>query len=117
MAEYEEILPGAAERILSMAEEQSKHRRSMEKIVIESGSIDSLLGVVTGFLIGISTISGGVFLAYNNKELSGLALGTSGLASLVGVFIYGTRSRRKEREANNWSTYWVGAFNRIKPLQ
>ena len=31
LAQYEEILPGAAERILSMAERQAEHRQKMEQ--------------------------------------------------------------------------------------
>lgn len=35
---YDQILPGAAERIIKMAEDQSTHRREIEKIVIISKS-------------------------------------------------------------------------------
>lgn len=31
---YEDILPGTAERIVSMAENQAKHRQDMEKIMV-----------------------------------------------------------------------------------
>lgn len=41
---YEKILPGAADRILSMAETQSKHRQLMEKKMIEAEARDGLLG-------------------------------------------------------------------------
>ena len=37
---YEKILPGAAERILKMAENQSTHRQEIEKIVVRSGARD-----------------------------------------------------------------------------
>lgn len=33
---FDEVVPGAAERIIKMAEEQSGHRRELEKKVIES---------------------------------------------------------------------------------
>lgn len=35
--QYEEILPGAADRIISMAENQSSHRQAMEKSMCCSG--------------------------------------------------------------------------------
>lgn len=40
LAEYERILPGAAERIFRMAEDQATHRRSLEQAVV--------MGDVTG---------------------------------------------------------------------
>ena len=46
----------------------------------------------------MSTVVGGIMVAMSGKEWSGFALGGSGLTALVGVFVYGTRSRRKERE-------------------
>lgn len=36
LARYNEVLPGAAERILKMAEEQSSHRQYLEKAVVNS---------------------------------------------------------------------------------
>ena len=38
---YEKIVPGAAERILTMAEKQGAHRQEIEKIVVKSGARDS----------------------------------------------------------------------------
>lgn len=47
---YEDILPGAAERIISMAERQSAHRQEMERVMVNAEARDSLLGVC--FFIG-----------------------------------------------------------------
>ncbi|HRV71641.1 MAG TPA: DUF2335 domain-containing protein [Thermovirgaceae bacterium] len=95
---YESVLPGSAERILKMAEEQSMHRREMEKIVIRSRSRDSLCGIICGFLIGVTTVLSGAFCIIKGHPYPGTFLGTAGLVGLVGVFIYGTSSNRKERE-------------------
>ena len=40
---YEDILPGAAERIISMAERQSAHRQEMERVMVNAEARDSLL--------------------------------------------------------------------------
>lgn len=95
---YESILPGAAERIMRMAEDQSSHRREMESVVIRSRARDSLLGIVAGFIIAMSTIFAGVYVITKGYAWSGTLLGSAGLVGLVSVFIYGTRSARKERE-------------------
>lgn len=98
---YEQILPGAAERILAMAEKQSDHRQSLESIVIKSGSRDSLLGVISAFVIGMTITICGTIVILNGHLWPGTIIGSVGTAGLVGVFIYGTRSARKEREEKN----------------
>jgi len=68
---YEVVLPGAAERILSMAEKQADHRRTLESTVIHQGSRDSLLGMITGFIIALSFLASGTYIVL--KGFSGKA--------------------------------------------
>lgn len=51
---YEDILPGAAERIISMAERQSAHRQEMERVMVNAEARDSLLGVCFAFYWGLA---------------------------------------------------------------
>jgi uncharacterized membrane protein len=95
---YDQIVPGAAERILAMAEEQSSHRKRMEDIVVRSRSRDSLLGIIAGFLLALATIAAGTFVINRGYVWSGTLLGSAGLVGLVSVFVYGTNSAKKERE-------------------
>ena len=103
LKQYEEICEGAADRILAMAETQSLHRQSIESSVIKSNTRNSLLGIIFAFILGLSTIWGGVFLAYNGLPWPGALLGSAGLIGLVSVFIYGTRSNREERNSKRKS--------------
>ncbi|MBF0564571.1 MAG: DUF2335 domain-containing protein [Nitrospirae bacterium] len=100
-AKYEAAHPGTADRILAMAEEQGRHRREIEKRIVNIEGRNSLLGLIFAFLIALSIIAGSIFLIFNNKEISGLSLGVTGVASLVGVFIYGSRQKRLKREKMN----------------
>jgi uncharacterized membrane protein len=97
LEKYDKIQPGAADRIIAMAEKQSAHRQEIEKTVIKAKSLNSTLGVVFAFLLGAGTIFGGVFLAYNGQGWPGAVLGSAGLIGLVSVFIYGTKSASNER--------------------
>lgn len=97
-AQYEQILPGAADRILSMAERQSQHRQTKELKQVNAESRDSLLGIISAFIISIITIISGVYVIMNGHAVSGTILGTTGLVSLVSVFIYGTRNKQIEEE-------------------
>jgi uncharacterized membrane protein len=98
LAQYDNICPGAADRIISMAEGQAAHRQSIEGIVIRSRARDSFWGIVFAFLLALATIISGTHVILNGFVFPGTLLGTAGLVGLVGVFIYGTRESRKERE-------------------
>jgi uncharacterized membrane protein len=93
---YDEIVPGAAERIIKMAEQQAEHRRSLEQQVIKSEIKNSKLGIYFGFTIGIVGIIGAIVVAILGKQKFGGVIGLASLASLVGVFIYGSKSRKDE---------------------
>lgn len=84
---YEKILPGAADRILSMAEMQSKHRQSMEKRMIEAEARDGLLGILFGFVLGGGCIVAAIIMVLVYPEtagvVSGAVLGSTGVASIA----------------------------------
>ena len=111
---YENTLPGAAERLLKMAEEQHKHRISREQSALEiagksletarkAGIRDSwqrYLGMILGFILVLAGLAGGIFLASIGRDGAGLTFGLASLAGLAGVFVYGARSRSAERRRN-----------------
>lgn len=97
LQKYDSIVPGAAERILKMAELQSSHRRELEKTVITSGIALSKWGQVLGFIIAIFGLCVAAFVAVYGNAFAGGAIGVGTLASLVGVFMYGSKTRSKER--------------------
>jgi uncharacterized membrane protein len=99
LQEYENILPGLAERIVIMAETQAAHRQRMERSVLKIESRNSTLGVIFAFLISVSALAVSGFVISQGKEIGGAILGGTGLVSFVGTFIYGTAQRRKERES------------------
>lgn len=98
LSQYEQISPGAAERIITMAESQSQHRQEMEKTVIQSDTKNSRLGLHYGLAIGLTAIICGSTCILQGHHFSGSFIGGGGIIGLVGVFVYGSRQRRKERE-------------------
>ena len=97
LEKYNRVIPNAAERILKMAEDQSHHRQTLEKKVIDHDILNSRLGIVFAFIIAISFITASYFAAIKDHPIYGGIMGTAGLTSLVYVFIYGSKSRAKER--------------------
>ena len=98
LQQYEEIVPGAAARILDMAERQSNHRIQLEKTVIVGDSRRSNMGLIFAFLLSAAIIGVGAYLIMNDHDWAGASLIGLDLVGLATVFVYGTRSRRAERE-------------------
>ena len=97
LEEYNRVIPGSAERIIALYEAQTNHRISLEKKVTNSDIVRSWAGLILGFIVAVMVMSCGTFLAYTNHEWVGGAMSLTGLGSLVGVFVYGSRSQRTER--------------------
>jgi len=96
---YDQVVPGSAERIIFMAEQQAKHRQGLEKAVIDSDIKDSKMGLWFGFIIStVAIISGAVCIVYGHAVAGGV-IGGPAVPSLTAVFVYGSRQRKKEREA------------------
>lgn len=98
LEKYNQVLPGGAERIVAMAEQQSKHRQHLELTVVESNAFVQKLGPILGFIIAMTAVVGGFFLIEKGKDAYGLAAIITALASLAGVFVYGKKKQKKELE-------------------
>ena len=98
LREFNEIVPGAAERIIKMAEGQFEHRKELERKVIDSDIARSKWGQILGFFIAIFGITASGIISIYGNPIGGVVLGVGTLASLVGVFMYGSNTRSKERE-------------------
>lgn len=95
---YEKILPGSAERILKMAENQSHHRQDLEKKVIQSDVRSSFLGICFAFIITIAALLLAGYCVHAGYPYIGLLFGAGSIGSIVGSFIYGHKVRSEERQ-------------------
>ena len=98
LKKFDEIVPGAAERIIKMAEGQFEHRTQLEKKVIDSDIARSKWGQVLGFVIAIVGLFSSVLISIYGDAIVAGAIGVGTLASLVGVFMYGSKVRSEERK-------------------
>lgn len=85
---YESILPGLADRVVKMAENQSAHRQQLESRVIWFDGIRSSLGLVFGLIIALSGIVAGSYLVLHGNNITGLVSLITPLAVIVGAFVY-----------------------------
>ena len=94
LQQYEHIVPGAAERILKMAETQSKHRQTMERNIVNANISNEKKGLVFGFSIGLFAIIVGLICTLLGQPLPASFIGGGGVIGLVVVFVYGSKSRK-----------------------
>jgi uncharacterized membrane protein len=95
---YNAILPGAAERILAMAERQANHRQSLEKKVLDSDAFHALLGIICALIIALVGLGVAGYIIINGHDWAGAIIGGATLASMVSAFIYGSSKLRRERK-------------------
>ena len=100
LQQYKEISPEIVTEIITAFSEQGKNRRSNESWIYKGGVIRSILGVVFAFLLGMTSICGGIYLVMQSHSVAGSIFGGFGLVGLVQAFILGTRATRQRRDAN-----------------
>ena len=89
---------------MEMAEKQGEHRHSMERTRVLGESRRAFLGIIAGFIISVLGIGGGIYLIATGHDWAGLSLAGINLTSLVGVFVYGAKTRHDARSSNRAST-------------
>jgi uncharacterized membrane protein len=97
LAQYNEIIPNGAERIVAMAEKQSAHRERLEARVIEGNVASQTRGSYFSFILALVAIVGGFWLIHEGRSASGLAAVITSVVGLVSVFFYSKYEQRQER--------------------
>jgi uncharacterized membrane protein len=102
---YERVQAGLAGRIVTMAEKQltiaegqTKHRQDLEQRVIKNNIRLSYLGLASGFILGAGGLAAATWLIYLGRELGGGAAFIASLATLAGLFFYGRKKQSEELE-------------------
>ena len=102
MKGYEEALPGAADRIIKMAEEQASHRRKLEEQYMKTQSRDSLFGIISALVIALAIVGCGTLIIIKVPSTAGVVSGSLlnllGIGTVVGTFLRGTGHKSKDDE-------------------
>ena len=85
---YERVLPGAADRILKMAENQASHRQGLERRSITGDIIKSMMGTVLAYITFGGSMYGAVYLLLHDKPIQSLAALITALGAAFGPKIY-----------------------------
>lgn len=89
---YEDILHGSTERILTNFENESQHRRQLEKQASDSDSLRSMVGLIAGCVVALLLIGVATLCVLNGYAWQAVAILGVELAAAVSVFVKGSRS-------------------------
>ena len=93
LAGYQALLPGAADRVFTMAEKDLDHQHATE--TTEWGDHVRLTsrGQWMAFSVAILALLGGMLLVYLDKSVAGLATMILPIATIIGLFVTSKRFR------------------------
>jgi len=86
MVQYEKTLPGSADRIIAMAENQNEHRREMEKIDLPVQHKQFKRGQVFSLTIGLFGLSVTAVLALFGHDVVAGIIGTITIGAIIASF-------------------------------
>ena len=100
LRQYEEIIPGSAERLLAMAEREARHRHTMEQTALQAEvELNQQLlhghqegekrGQRFALTIALVAIIGGLCTVIEGHPIAGTLFGGTGLGLIVIAFIRG----------------------------
>ena len=88
LKQYEEAEKGAANRIITLTEDEAKHRRVTETRLI----LVHFAGILFAFLITIFIIGLGAHVILQGHSVAGTLLCGAGVTGLIGTFVHGSKS-------------------------
>jgi len=99
LAHYNQIHAGFADALLNDFVEQGKHRRNLEDKAVTGQLKESRRGQVFAFILSVIVIGvGGALIFYNEKLILGLSVIGTNLVTLIGLYLGGKKSQRKDLE-------------------
>ncbi len=97
LEQYNRLIPNGAERIMKQFEEQSSHRRDLERRVIRSDIVARYLGMGAAFIIGLAVLWVARELALAGQPLAAIVSIATAFLTFAGAFVWGRMSQSRER--------------------
>lgn len=89
---YEDLLPGAAERIIRMAEQEQKDSHDIRMIAVRETAADTKRGQYFGIVVALAALGTAAFLGYHGHSTAAGIVGGTTVVGLVWVFVTGRRA-------------------------
>lgn len=98
LEKYEQILPGSAERIIYMTEQQMNHRHKTEQDIVRANIEAQRRGQWMAFTLGAVVLGLGGWLSYLGQNVGAAGAFLAAAATFIGVFFIGSQRREQEQE-------------------
>lgn len=96
LAKYDDVSPGFAERLMTMAENNQAHRHAMEREVIPARAKLELRGQIIGAAIAFLVLAFAGWFVYLGKSTTAIGLVVGEAVTLVGLFLYSDMRKRQD---------------------
>ena len=93
---YEKLLPGSADRILTMAELQQQHRMQQEDRGQQAAIERDKRAMNRGFVLALALMIVSALAINLGSDLVGFGMVATSVVSLAGVFLYSHHSTKQE---------------------
>lgn len=87
LREFDQIIPGAAERILSMAEQEGVHRRELEKRIVRVGTHNDSVGMYLATLVAICFMGVAAYAIQKGYTVSAVIIALAEIVALAIVHV------------------------------
>jgi len=99
LREFEEILPGAADRCFKMAEREQNHLHAIQNKLADADIATQSSALTSVFILAAITLVGGIVLIALGRDIAGFAFIATVLAAIGAV--YWRRQMDKAKSAKN----------------
>lgn len=96
--QYEQTLPGAAERIFAIAEKQQEHRQAMEKTGLKSVTRQTTRAQWMAFILTILFSVIATWMVVTGFQTIGIIIFGTTIAAVITAFIAGSRIKKTSPE-------------------
>jgi uncharacterized membrane protein len=91
LEEYEKIVPGAAERIIAMAESDMKHQQEMDREELRIAESQVKRGQISAFWLTIIALAVCIFALLMGSEMAASVIAGTTIVALVTAFVIGRK--------------------------
>lgn len=96
---YEDTLPGAAERILHMAEKEQTHRHEFDSELTRSVTRQQERGQILAFILGAGALGLAAFMVHSGHPGYAIATTIAAIGTLAGALVYRRRTKSPDEDA------------------
>ncbi|EHD21289.1 Protein of unknown function DUF2335, membrane [Brenneria sp. EniD312] len=96
LSEYEQIMPGLANRLVKLTEDEQQHRHKVTDKALDFSYKKDRRGQWMGFIISLFVLGLGVYFAAEGKDALAGTLITINLVGLASVFVIGRLKRNNK---------------------